>query len=649
MFNHKIKGARCVVLKRCSSPPQVETSIANQGRTVEFCAAANDLKIVWEKPLEGVSGSIPGNRQDIDEIIARKRRLNDFTLLVIQDVTRFTRAGLGHGQKLLYELRAAGITVYFVAEDLLVDNTMAEMYVSFLLTAANQTAKSISYGVVNGSANGFLQDRSPHCRIPPLGLDRMYSLDGKDLHIIRNRPDGTQLMLHPTTGDVIRQFEPNQSRGVPCHYIKQKGERIRLIPGDLQAVALVHLIFQRHYGNGLSCHAIARDLNDAGIASVQGSEWYVTTIRKLLINPIYVGLAIRCRVKRGIYYMGSANGAMPSGVTMEELANHPNVKTRRRPRTEWMEKSQPHLSEFLPEGIRELARAKILRHLDEIADGNAKNPNRDRHLSSSYFLKKLLRSKQGNELMTGTTKGKKNRPVRYYNVSRAGQTPRTKNVLLKLVPADPLEKAVVGVLKAVLLNRPQMDRSLKELVDKNQQSRSKQTDVEKLAIEMKQKKRQLVLLTDQISGIADQDDPIERKMHAIKQSIRQIDAQLRAAEAPTAKMQIGHDKVMDHLAERLQRFGRNIERLNTPPIRRMLELLLTKLEVDLVTKEVEIELALPSWMPDVLFRNPKVGLDELIRCRPIIETHPQNSVILGKFKCNQDGKSKCIDCQRLAA
>jgi hypothetical protein len=49
--------------------------------------------------LEGVSGSIPGARTDIDLIIDRKRRKNDFDVVVVQDFSRFTRGGLQHGNK----------------------------------------------------------------------------------------------------------------------------------------------------------------------------------------------------------------------------------------------------------------------------------------------------------------------------------------------------------------------------------------------------------------------------------------------------------------------------------------------------------------------------------------------------------------------
>ena len=59
--------------------------------------------------IPAVTGSVPGNRNDIDKLVARKKTLNDFKVLVVQDTSRFTRAGEGHGQKLLFELRAEGI------------------------------------------------------------------------------------------------------------------------------------------------------------------------------------------------------------------------------------------------------------------------------------------------------------------------------------------------------------------------------------------------------------------------------------------------------------------------------------------------------------------------------------------------------------
>ena len=47
-----------------------------------------------------------------------------------------------------------------------------------LLGAAHQTAKSIARSLTIGSDVSFLKGNSPHTLRPPLGLDRMYFLNG---------------------------------------------------------------------------------------------------------------------------------------------------------------------------------------------------------------------------------------------------------------------------------------------------------------------------------------------------------------------------------------------------------------------------------------------------------------------------------------
>ena len=161
-----------------------------------------------EYVLEGVTGSIPGNRSDVDDVIALKQKLRlKRLLLLVPDSTRFTRAGAGHGGSLLYGLRAKGILVYFVAEDLLIENDLTLQLALMLLAAAHQTAKSIARGATIGTDAKFAAGKTPYMpQVPPFGLDRLYRVDGKPMHIIRNLSDGTQQMLDPTTREEIRTF-----------------------------------------------------------------------------------------------------------------------------------------------------------------------------------------------------------------------------------------------------------------------------------------------------------------------------------------------------------------------------------------------------------------------------------------------------------
>src|SRR5688572_20918652 len=101
----------------------------------------------------------------------------------------------------------------------------------------------------------------------------MYSVDGKDIHRIRSLADGTQLMLNPAGDEVIRRFGKNVKGKSPEHYVKQKNEAVRLVPGDPKHVAVVYLIFQLVYIERRSFHSIAKQLNDGGVPSPRGLLW----------------------------------------------------------------------------------------------------------------------------------------------------------------------------------------------------------------------------------------------------------------------------------------------------------------------------------------------------------------------------------------
>ena len=62
-----------------------------------------------------MTGSVPGARDDIDEIIRLKREGLAFDLLILPNTDRFTRTGSLHGNSILWDLEGEGIAVYFAA------------------------------------------------------------------------------------------------------------------------------------------------------------------------------------------------------------------------------------------------------------------------------------------------------------------------------------------------------------------------------------------------------------------------------------------------------------------------------------------------------------------------------------------------------
>lgn len=110
----------------------------------------------------------------------------------------------------------------------------------------------------------------------------------------------------------------------------------------------------------------------------------------------------------------------------------------------------------MPAELRELAAAKQQAHLDAQANGERRKPNRDRHCNTSFFLKGILRSKQGDEPMTGTTTGKSGVPTRYYRVPRAYAYPDGDRILRRMIPAEPIEHAVIEIVRRTLLEIPDL-------------------------------------------------------------------------------------------------------------------------------------------------------------------------------------------------
>ena len=110
MKDSTLQGKRYVALARCSTVGQADTSNPDQLGLMAAFAREHQMVHVADVRLDGVTGSIPGTRTDIDQIIQRKQEKNDFDVLLVQDTTRFTRGGVAHGNKLEYDLAKAGVT-----------------------------------------------------------------------------------------------------------------------------------------------------------------------------------------------------------------------------------------------------------------------------------------------------------------------------------------------------------------------------------------------------------------------------------------------------------------------------------------------------------------------------------------------------------
>src|SRR5262249_22095795 len=118
MKGTNLKGRKYLCLVRCSTSEQADTSIPDQLNLLNAFAAEHQMIHIDDVILDGVTGSIPGARTDIEQIIRRKQERDDFDVLLVQDMSRFTRGGAEHGMKLEFDLNAAGVEIVFVSDNL---------------------------------------------------------------------------------------------------------------------------------------------------------------------------------------------------------------------------------------------------------------------------------------------------------------------------------------------------------------------------------------------------------------------------------------------------------------------------------------------------------------------------------------------------
>jgi hypothetical protein len=348
MKEKDLQGKRFVGLLRCSTIGQADTSIDDQRRLLDAYAREHGLVAVDYVALEGVSGSLPGNRGDIQQLITRKQANDDFDILLVQDTSRFTRAGTQHAQRLESELNAVGVEVVY-ASNAIPTGKVGDLVKRVYAYADQHHARAISFAATRGGGASILDGRSPSCRRPPYGIDRLYvGADGTPQHVIRNMPDGTQQKLTPDGKTVLATFGLNARRGMRDHYIKQKHERIVLVPGGGNCVAVVRQIYRRHLVDRRGTHCIAEELNIAGVSSPQGGRWSTNAVRGILRNPIYLGRGIASRETCGIYHMRGPDRPVEVEHDKREMYARRRPALRVRPRADWHFQEHPIWPSFCP-------------------------------------------------------------------------------------------------------------------------------------------------------------------------------------------------------------------------------------------------------------------------------------------------------------
>lgn len=640
------EGKRYINLIRCSSAHQGDTSIPDQLQLLQQFAQSQGMIHVDNVILDGVSGSIPGARVDIEQLIHRKLEKDDFEVILLQDMSRLTRGGAEHAGKIEFDLRAVGIEILYASENL-PEGDHASIIKSVGFYAAKQHAKAISFSATRGQMSAIEEGRTPYCSTPPYGVDRLIiNLKGEELFILREMADGSQQKLDPKTRQVLHVYPPNKKRGQSSHYRRQVDERIVLIPGSDEQVHTVRNIFRWSLIDGLGRFRIARRLNEMGIPSRFGGTWSTSTVASVLRNGIYLGRGVANRHSLAVYNMRAPKTPAPAKVDPQVLATRKAPQQRVRPKKDWMQIDCERLKEFLDTELREAAAASQAKFWGAKGAGTTPKFSRDKHTDSPYILKNIAKDAASGLPLTGRMQGGKKYPTRYYAISRAFENP-SEDLSRRHIPAEPLERAVLAAIRKELIGTPELENEIRQLVEgykKAQAQIAVSADQSQLQAERVELQQQLEFIFDSVGTLGR--DLAKRKIEQIERRLKEIDRLTKQSATRSAARPIDVEQEVQKLMAKLKMLGDALDGLPPSALRTLLAAVIDRLDIDMETRAVKLELKIAGAMPMNQKESSNLGLDG---SRPWQIANETQAEIIAKIDCNWLLAEKCYECHRRKA
>ncbi|HLL88513.1 MAG TPA: recombinase family protein [Tepidisphaeraceae bacterium] len=282
----RLVGSRCVGQIRCSRKDQSVRSLPQQQAWLREFAAANSMVYV-EDMKEAISASQTKKRPDLDRIYQRKSVINDFSVVVVQDLSRLTRGGAKHGLELYFKFKTLGIRLVSLVDGL-IEGDEQIVKAARRFQEARAAVKLASLNMRRGAMAAKKKGRNGYAYTPPFAVDRLIvSLSREPLFRLRAMRDGSQQKLSPDGQTLLHTYPPNEV-GQRRHHIKQADEFEDYTPGHPSDVKVVNRIFREYDLELKKYWIIARSLNDDGIPSPRGRRWHVTSVKSILRNSLYV-------------------------------------------------------------------------------------------------------------------------------------------------------------------------------------------------------------------------------------------------------------------------------------------------------------------------------------------------------------------------
>jgi DNA invertase Pin-like site-specific DNA recombinase len=648
MNRKELEGKRYISLVRASDEAQAENSTDAQLAMLDDAARKMGMVFVDKIVLKGVTGSLPGRRDDMAAVLHRKKTANDFDVLVCQRLDRLTRGGSDHGFWFEHECTCAGIRLLIVGDDI-PEGRYSSLIKVAKYEAAKEQAFSISQRSTQGAQLALEQGRNATSSRTPYGCWRMYlNADDKPLHLIRNLGDGRQQKLHAETHAVIDTYG-EVGGGGRGHYRKQKTEKTLIVPGDADKVEVVREIFRLHYLQGWGGKRIADLLNRNGISSPEGKAWSQHQVEVIYEQEVYTGRSVGNRITSAIYHSRSPNAPKPSDLDPSIHATAKTIPPRQRPREEWFVQEQPKMADYLQPDVRARAMAGHERLWERRGDPHRPKRSKSKHKASDYLLSGLLSAKQDGAPLVGVLCGPAQKRVRYYRHRRGRTGYRKDSVFNRMFPAEPLEKAVLALVQEVLADVPRLRERVEAYVKEQSEAApmsAEQIDELRKQREAVRRRTELMLSTFDEETLADAPQAMER----LRAERRRLDEQIAAAEAAAHAGGVDPAQLADDVVARVSALSEGLSDMPKFALREFLGSVVESVVGDMETKQVEVTLALPSWAFGQNRDAKPMRLVGTSASSASYETHRVLTLKLAEADCRYVlSRTACYDCRRRPA
>ena len=276
------------------STDKQEQSIPDQQRAIERYCDEQGLKITRWYIDDAISGTKATNRPAFQKMLAAAGSPSrDFGLVVVYDVKRFGRLDNDEAGFYRHTLRQHGVEVLYVAEGfagLGESSDTDDLLRPVKQWQARQESKDLSKVTIRGQLSKA-DTGAWMGGVPPHGYDIRYTNDRDEfLFVIRFLPDGCKQQLD-SRGGLIRTLTRGEQISI------SKRDRGSLVFSDPDRVETIREIFRLYTEERRGLRAISDHLNTSNIPTPRGpkwariysGQWRDSTIRAILINPLYCG------------------------------------------------------------------------------------------------------------------------------------------------------------------------------------------------------------------------------------------------------------------------------------------------------------------------------------------------------------------------